>query len=352
MEVKNIALDIPNGPIIPLGNYMLDMVGATDGVGDSIYVYDAGEVVRELWKDIISGGRKINVRSVFPKELGLEPTHFYAIMKGKRGIAIQSLNRLHHLWKFYCDKSDDEVKIRWDAIHERGFPLASFSKPEKFFLPKAITPKISYIMGYLVGDGCFDSSKKHYRVKISETNKNQLEYVLKPLLVETLGAEPIIKNEGSGRLNSNFILINSKPIFRFLRNILGIKVGEIPALVKKMDATNKSFFLRGVFDSEGCADASYLGSKIRVFQASKEFLDEVIELFSDIGITTNGPYGPFFKYPSEKFKYQSKWYAIEIRKKSEILKFIDKVGSSHVGKIPKLQFLSGEIRSRYKYPSS
>ena len=142
--------------------------------------------------------------------------------------------------------------------------------------------------------------------------------------------------------------VYSKPVYRFFKDVLGISVGEIPAIVDFMDPVNRQYFLRGVFDAEGDVDANYTRSRVRISQASRKFLIKLISLFNKSGISVNGPYGPFYKYPTEEWNVFSKWYYLEIRKKSEILRFIEKVGSSHLNKAPRLESLSRDILNKYK----
>jgi hypothetical protein len=345
-----VSFEISHKPEFPLNNFLLDLA-ENDGVGNSLYLYGIENSIKDLWKEIMERKKKINVRKVFPKELGLEPTHFYAILKGKRGISIKSSYRLITMWKEYCNKTIIDMNRKWDDVYDSDFLIASFSKPGRITLPKNLTPKLSYLMGWIVGDGCFDSNGNHYRLKISETMISQLENVLKPIFFEIFNTKPWVRNEGSGRDNSNFIIVHSKPIFRFFRNVLGLKVGEVPQIIKDVPKVQKRFFIRGVFDSEGDVSANYKGSRVRISQKSRLFLEDIMEILDDVGISANGPYGPFFRYPYEKFKYFSKWHYLEIRKKSEILKFAERIGSSHLKKAPKMSFLANEIRNKYKYIS-
>lgn len=343
MDKNGLILDIPNEPKIQLENYLLSLVEEKDTIGNSLYLYNLGEFIDGIWKEIIDKKKKIGVRKVFPKELGLEPTHFYAIIKDKRGISIQSLYKLLKLWKKYCNKTDDDIKEKWDYVYNSNFLIASFSKPPKLSLPKYLNPKIFYLIGWIVGDGCFDSSAGHCRMKISEKSKEQLG-IIKSVTEEVFDVICVVRKDHHGYC----LRIYSKPIFRFFRKVLGVKVGEVPKIIKDVDLTNKQFFMRGIFDAEGDVYANYEGSRIRISQASKSFLEQIIKILEEIGISANGPYGPFFKYPTEKWNVFSKWYYIEIRKKSEIIKFIEKIDSSHLNKFPKMQFLSKEIEKRYK----
>lgn len=209
-DMENIT-DIPDEPKIHLGNYLLDLVGEKDGVGNSLYVYNLETFTKEIWNEIISTNKKIGVRKVLPKELKLEPTHLYAIMKGKRGISIQSLYKLLGLWKVYCKKTDNDVQRKWEEVYNLSYLLSSFSKPDKFALPRFLTPRLSYLMGWFVGDGCFDSHNNHYRLKITEENREQLELIIKPIIEGVFGVRCFIRKDNP----SPCIKIHSKPIFRF-----------------------------------------------------------------------------------------------------------------------------------------
>lgn len=336
---------------LKLNNYLLKLVDKSDTVGNSLYLYNVENIIKQAWKEIIDKKKKIGVRKIVPEKLKLEPTHLYAIIKGKRGISIQSLYQLLNLWKEYCIKTSEDVNQIWNEIYN-SFIIASFSKAEKITLPKYLTPNLCYLIGCIIGDGCFDASGNHYRLKISEQNMEHLENVLKPMITNIFNVNCLIKNEGSGRDKSNFLILNSKPIFRFFRNVLNVKVGEIPEIIKKTNLINKTFFIRGVFDAEGSVDAKYIRGRIRFFQKSKYFLENIIDLLKELNISINGPYGPHLKQPSEKFHYFSSWHSIEIRKKSEVLKFIEVVGSNHPEKTQKMKILAKEIKNKYKYTSS
>lgn len=335
MVKNNLIFDIPNSPVVPLDNFLLNLVGERDGVGNSLYLHNIEYFVHETWERIIKKNKKIGVRKVIPKELRMEPTHLYAIIKGKRGISIQSMFDLFRMWKEYCNVDDNEINAKWDNIYFSNFLIASFSKSEKISLPKNIFPELSYLIGWLVGDGCFDDHNNHYRVKITEKNEEQLKWVLKPIIERIFGVRCLIRKDNP----SPCVKINSKPVFRYLHKVLGVRVGKIPEIIKNIDIVNKRFFLRGVFDAEGDVDQNYLRSKIRISQASVEFLEFLIGVLREIGIGVNGPY-------SQK---TSNCHHIEIRKKSEILKFIEMIGSSHFKKRKRFDILEKEIRSKYTF---
>jgi len=201
-------------------------------------------------------------------------------------------------------------------------------------LPRFITPKLSYLIGWLCGDGSFSSNR--YYIKISEKSRDQLVKVLKPLIKDLFGVDvPIFKKSAKGFA----IQFGSKPVFKFFKRVLKLKVGKTPKIIELIDKTNKVCFIRGIFDSEGYVDDSYLNSKIVISQASKKFLRKVISLCKQIGIEFKGPY-------FHKTKLGT-WYTIQIRKKREILKFFRYICSSHINKLNKLENLVRKIEEKW-----
>lgn len=127
--------------------------------------------------------------------------------------------------------------------------------------------------------------------------------------------------------------------FQIFEKVLGVEVGKIPKIIENADSMNKRYFIRGLFDAEGDVDDNYLRSKVRISQASDIFLDFLIRTLKEFEIKANGPYK----------QKKSRCMQIEVRGKGEILKFKDKIGSSHVKKAKKLENLATEIRSRYRF---
>lgn len=129
-EVIAASLNIPNKPKIPLDNYLLKLVDKKDGIGNSLYLYNIEDVIKEIWKEIIKKGNA-NVRKLIPKELKMQTSPFYHALNGKRGISVQQIYKLLQLWKIRCNKIDTDVKQRWDKIYNSDFFVASFSKSQK-----------------------------------------------------------------------------------------------------------------------------------------------------------------------------------------------------------------------------
>ncbi|MHA1721482.1 MAG: hypothetical protein ACTSXW_00210, partial [Candidatus Baldrarchaeia archaeon] len=234
---------IPDNPKIKLYNYLLDLVDTKDGKEASIYIRNAKPFIEEIWNEIIKNVRRtFRVRETIPKLLGISYGVFYAYKNGRKSIPIQKLYKLILVWKNYCKKSEKEVKDKWNQIFNSELEFCSRNRAQIVKLLKEITPKLSYLMGWLCGDGHFRSTGGQYLIKISEKSTKQLEKVIKPLIWELFNLNVNIYRRYK---NGYAVQFSSKPVLRFLINVLKIKVGEIPEIVNILDEDNKKWFLRG-----------------------------------------------------------------------------------------------------------
>lgn len=324
-----IKITISNEPKIPFHNYLLELVGKSDEKESSIYINGMECFIQQIWNNIVkNNSRKLNVRKLISSRLGVGSGVFYGYKSGKKAISISTLYKLLLLWQEFCNKSDIELHRKWDKIYQSNFTLSTHSKCQRVMLPKFLFPKLSYLLGWICGDGYLKCSKNRYTIKISEKSLDQLKLILKPLFEEIFGVNPpIFKRSGRGYA----IQIGSKPIFRFLTQVTKVKVGEIPTIVKDMDIINKKHFLAGILDSEGHIDNSYKGSRIIISQADQGFLREIMMLFKELDVDFTGPH--FHKGK------KGAWYTIQIRKKSQVTKLARLVGSYHIDKSQRLHAL-------------
>jgi hypothetical protein len=331
---------IPLEPRIPLKNYLLDLVTESDGKESSIYLKGVEKFIQEIWAEIVKNSwRTLHVEKLIPEKLGV--SGIYPYKNGKKAISIQNLYKLLILWKEYCKKTEEDLKEKWNEIYASDYVFSVHKGLQPTKLPKYVTPKLSYIIGWMCGDGHMVDYGRHYLVNTTEKSIHQLEFVLKPLFEQLFNVKiPLFTYPGK-----NVLQMGSRPIFRFLTRVLKIKVGEIPQIVKSLDPVNKKYFLMGVFDSEGSVDFSYLNARIAIHQANSKFLEEVSNLFKDLAIRFTGPY----RHETEK----GIWYHIQIRKKTEILKFIKEIGSCHIEKFRKLKILEEKLYAHgYCYNST
>lgn len=321
-------------PKISLGNYLLDLVTESDGKNSSLYLKNVESFIQEIWEELTkSNWRKLRLRRLVPRRLGIDLAMIYSYKNGKKGISIQTLYQLLLLWQEYCQKTPNALNQKWDEIYKSNFCFSVHRASRLCKLPKYLNPELSYLIGWLSGDGHFGNYGNHYLVKVSEKSTNQLNYVIKPLFENLFNAySPIHRMYKGGYA----VQLNSKPIFRFLTQVLKIKVGEIPNFIFKLDKINKRHFLMGVFDSEGCVHKNRY--KISIAQSKTEFLNQLNQLFDEIGIKFNGPI-------QHKTKLGT-WYTIRLEKKSKIIQFKDLIGSYHIDKAPELEKMINRIQTK------
>jgi len=313
-------MQIPDEPKIPLDNYLLDLTDKEDGKENSVYLRNVEDFIEEIWGEMVTDNwKELDVRRLIRDELGVSVGVFYGYKNNRKSISIGMLYRLLILWKRYCNKTDYELQQKWDKIFNSEIYFTTHSKHQKTYLPKFITPKLCYLIGWMVGDGHLRGGDGRYLIKISEKNKQQLELILRPLIKDLFGIDvPIFIGYGRGYR----IQFGNKTIYRFLSKILKVRVGEIPTIVESMNVTCKKYFLMGVFDSEGCVIKSR--NRLTITQSKRSFLEYIIRLLNELDVYPNGP-------TFHKTKL-GEWYSIRVESKKEFLKFARRVGSNHIDK--------------------
>ncbi len=316
---KLITMLTPNKPKIDLENYLLSLVEKSDRKESSIYINGIHPIIQKIWEDIVSSGKRKEVI----KELPVHANSIYGYKNGKKNISIQLLWKLINLWIVHCEKDESEKDKLWDDIFRKNSGFSVSSGSNKTTLPKSITPKLSYFIGWMIGDGHLSDKENHYLIKISEKSVPQLENVLKPIIKSLFSINPpIFRRYKKGYA----IQFGSKPLFRFLKNVLKIENGKIPLLVEKLDQENLSYFIRGILDSDGCIHKNR--PRISIIQSSKQFLLQLGRLLEKLDIDWNGP-------TLHKGKLGN-WYTIKIEGKKNYEKFSQKVSSGHLDKLTRI----------------
>ncbi len=315
---------IPNEPKIPLRNYLLDLVADSDGKESSIYLKGVEKFIQEIWSEMIQNNwRILRVRKLIPEKLGVHHVLLYDCKNGKKAISIQNLYKLLLLWKEYCQKTNEDVEKKWNEIYKSDFTFSVHRALQPTKLPKYFSQKLSYLIGWMCGDGHLSDHGNHYLIKISEGSIEELSS-LQILVKDLFGINPPIFRIYKKGYALQF---GNKPVFRFLTKVLKIKVGEFPEIIKEANDANKKCFLAGIFDSEGYVYESRY--RITISQANLRFLEKIIALSNELGIKFRGPVTHRTKLGI--------WYSIRIDKKDDILNFANSIGSYHVNKYKKLK---------------
>lgn len=201
---------IPSTPIVPIENYLLKLKDdAFDAKESSVYLVGVENLIKSIWTELTKlYPRSLYYDKLIHEKLGIHPKGFYAYKNGKKAISVQMLYALLLAWKEYCYKTDSDLKEKWDEIYRSKIYFTS-KRRKPITLPRYFNPKLSYLIGWICGDGNLTRCGNHYMVKISEKLVNQLEFVLRPVFKDLFNVEPPIYHIYKGGYALQF---NSKPL--------------------------------------------------------------------------------------------------------------------------------------------
>lgn len=254
---------------------------------------------------------------------------------------ISSVLNLLKLWKDICKKSQLELEYLTDMIFSKS-SYFSIAKGKKILLPKEVTPKMAYLLGYTMGDGCLVDYLKRkrnvgcfkYEIKIASATE-EFAGTLNKLFNDVFS----IKGKIYKTKNKCLVLvIQSKVLYIFFNKILKMPIGKkkgklkIPLIIRKASNEIKKNFIAGFFDADGCV---YIKRKyISVSQADNNFLKELAEIFNGLGIKTRKI------YKTEKelgitFSVSIRWCSVE--------RFIDQIPILEKSKVKKINELRQQL---------
>ncbi|MBN2127151.1 MAG: helix-turn-helix domain-containing protein, partial [Candidatus Diapherotrites archaeon] len=127
-------------------------------------------------------------------------------------------------------------------------------------IPKKFNEKISELVGYVLGDGCFEKGRKGNQLGLTDKNNALLEYYSESFFKEFNEKRKV--SEKDKTKNSYRLRLSSK-ILEFFNKIspkLLCKSNQrnVPSIVFDFNKKNTSAFIRGFFDAEGCVGNHYI----------------------------------------------------------------------------------------------
>ena len=202
---------------------------------------------------------------------------------------------------------------------------------------------LAYILGAL-RDGTFIKNEKYhvYRIRFYQKNKEWL-LRLSQILFRYFGKMPRLLIDK--RDNVWQLVIDSKKIFEYLQT-----TGEYPGnqrqwripkwIIQGGKETQKGY-VKGFFDSEGGIPHFEKGAikpknaKIYFAQASKECLQDLKVILTELDFKTGMVSGPYYKK-----NYINPIFALRIHGIGEMVKFSRRIGSMHPEKIRRFEIAS------------
>ena len=150
-------------------------------------------------------------------------------------------------------------------------------------LPHMLSPKMSYFIGFFLGDGGLKntkttrirSGKSEYKLIFGDYSR-KFTQALGKLFSGLFGFSPKIRNERT-RKGEHYYYYNptSKAVHLFLTKVIGFKEGSyekyVPEIILKSSSESQKWFLRGYFDAEGSIYRKYKRKMLIISVHAREY---------------------------------------------------------------------------------
>ena len=265
----------------------------------NIRLNGVGKLVYNLISDIKFTKGKYGHRIFISNSLKISDRTLDRWRDGHSPIPIPFLYELLILWKKTCNKNELDLKRKYDELFNKTIYF-SIAKGNKVKLPKRITPKLAYLLGYLLSDGCLKDYKKigersgspRYPIHFASNTFHFADKILNPLFYKLFEKKlGIYKIKGNKCFE---VTLSSKVIYLFLYRVCEIPKGKkkgqisIPKVILNSSKNIQRSFVAGFFDGDGTI---YVKNKeIAISQADKRFLEELSVVINNLGIDTRRMY--------------------------------------------------------------
>ena len=298
----------PDKPRIPLENYFLSLK-------QNIKLLGVSDIIEE-WH-----AREFDSYSRAARAYGISSSCYRTYIRGEKGLSIWLLKTLFsknrqmldtiYMRANYCQVGTDALRI-----------------------PRYLSPRLAYYIGYLQGDGFIEPSQK--RVAFFDQNLEQLQLInaLTKSIFGRSGRFYKRKNE-----NTNCLYIGSVFVNSFLSQVFRIKRGkrkfnQIPPKIL-LNQELLRWYICGLFDAESAMPKQPLTKKstyIDIAMKDTKLIKKLKKLLMQrFGVFAYGPYSRKVKvYKTLKINPELE---LRIRKHSEIKKFLSNIGTIHPDKI-------------------
>jgi hypothetical protein len=208
------------------------------------------------------------------------------------------------------------------------------SKWHSVTIPKDLTPRLAYFVGYLQGDGCLEANQK--RTSFCDEYEEQLD-VIHELCISLFNVVPLryATTDHLATKPAHRLTIGSRVVNHYLHTFFGIPVGHKdnlripPCLRRKRELLR--WYLVGLFDADGTLPKNPNGRLfIDITFKDLRFIEEIRDALATFGIQTLKPYCRVAKSPSSS-KISRTW-ELRIRRRDMIKKHLKMVGFAHPDK--------------------
>ncbi|MBU2634376.1 MAG: hypothetical protein KJ674_03960 [Nanoarchaeota archaeon] len=175
------------------------------------------------------------------------------------------------------------------------------SSSHKITLPTHLTPKLSYLVGYLYGDGGLKDIRRSYnqtkrfehKIIVGDEFEIQILGIIKNLFKELFNLDTPVRYERIAKGQKLYYLNpTSKVIYRFLTKLFDHPEGpkknklQMPNLIKNSNKPLRLWFFKGVFDADGDVRAmenhtkKHKSPRIKLKMVNKNFIYVVKDLLN------------------------------------------------------------------------
>jgi intein/homing endonuclease len=244
--------------------------------GDAVYTHEGWGNVS--WSGFVGKKPVIRVTTKNGYSYETAPEHLYLIAN-KYGVNFKAAKDL---------TTDDCAVIPihiWDTkqqVHTPEIDPCS-SRRTKIKVPTELNPDLAWLLGVIIGDGCY-TDRVDGTVEIIGPTKLDVLYKVKTLL-EEYGLS-VCERIKLGKLHSFYVC--SKNFRDWLYNLdldyVTAPYKKIPELIFESNVECRSAFIAGLLDTDGCVDNK---AQIRFTTASKDLGHDLQLLLLTLGIITH-----------------------------------------------------------------
>ncbi len=281
-------------------NYLSKMTVAR---GKPITLVGCGRLFRCLYDEMTM--TRPMVKQELTRKLKVSQRTLYNWFSEKKAPAISIIEAFLEIWCEICNKTEEEKDSFMQTFYASS-NLFSVSGGKQIILPRTICTDLSYILGYLQGDGhlanpysLFEKKKRMgCKIAVYEESYIHLDTIIRPLLFKLFNVQAIVRK--SHLKNCHYLSFHSRIVHLFLTEVCGLPSGKksrnvhAPKIIVSCSKQIKRAFLQGLFDSDGSIYSYQKNgktkTKINFRQISLPLVSQVKEFLSCDQIRSNGPY--------------------------------------------------------------
>jgi intein/homing endonuclease len=296
---------------ILLPNYLWDL-------DESIKVHNFHKVLREVHD---KSGKTIRAVA---REIGVHEVTYSVYLSGENKPNLKTLKKLSSIYSF------DFLQHAFD----NGFAFTS--RKRAIQLPRFLTTDLAYYVGYLQGDGYIRKGKGS--IGFCDEYIEQCKRINK-LTKKLFGINGHIYHQKSriSKFGCYQLVVNSNVLSSLFHDFFGIIKGIKTELrVPKIMYSNKEllkWYISGLYDADGTLPKKPDLHKtffIDITMKDKRFMIEIKNMLGSFGVPTLKLYERIARFPTGS-GISSTW-EVRIRKRSDVLKFLQTIGFHHPDK--------------------